>query len=206
MKRSFYLALVAVALTLVVGGTGCKMKPKSPTPIPKGQTGAPGGGDEGLPGGGRLPDGTEPSGGVRPGPTTSPGDSGTKPGDVPVNPSEMKEDANFFKADIVYFAFDRSDVRSGERSKIENVAGHLKSNPTHKVRVEGHCDERGTEGYNLNLGERRALAVREYLMNLGIASDRIATLSYGEARPAMPGHNEAAWAKNRRDEFILLTP
>jgi peptidoglycan-associated lipoprotein len=72
--------------------------------------------------------------------------------------------------------------------------------------VEGHCDERGTEGYNLSLGERRALAVRTYLVNLGISADRVYTISFGEARPAVDGHTEAAWSKNRRGEFILLLP
>jgi peptidoglycan-associated lipoprotein len=208
MKRSFYLNLFVVGLVLALGGVGCKMKPKNPTPIPSGKTGQLKTDDSGF---GQetvrpLPAGTDLNG-VRSGQLPGgPGGPGGPLTDVPLNPSEMKEDTSFFKANIVYFAFDRSDVRTGERSKIEAVASHLKSNPTHKVRVEGHCDERGTEGYNLALGERRALAVREYLINLGVGADRVATLSYGEARPAESGHNEAAWAKNRRDEFILLTP
>ena len=72
--------------------------------------------------------------------------------------------------------------------------------------MPGHCDERGTEQYNLSLGERRALAVREYLVTAGIQPDRAFTISYGESRPAVPGHNEAAWSKNRRGVFVLLTP
>jgi peptidoglycan-associated lipoprotein len=74
------------------------------------------------------------------------------------------------------------------------------------LRVEGNCDERGTENYNLSLGERRALAVREYLANLGVDPRQVVTVSYGKAKPAVEGHNEAAWGKNRRDDFILLTP
>ena len=74
------------------------------------------------------------------------------------------------------------------------------------LRVEGNCDERGTEKYNLSLGERRALAVREYLANLGVDSRQVVTVTYGDAKPAVEGHNEAAWSKNRRDDFILLTP
>ena len=73
------------------------------------------------------------------------------------------------------------------------------------VLVEGNCDERGTEEYNRSLGERRALAGREYLIKLGIDADRVDTITYGEDRPADPGHNEAAWAKNRRDDFVVLT-
>ena len=86
------------------------------------------------------------------------------------------------------------------------VADHLKSNPTRKVKVEGHADERGTEGYNLALGERRALSVRDYLINLGISPDRVGTTSFGEFDPAELGQNEAAWAANRRAEFVLLLP
>ena len=78
--------------------------------------------------------------------------------------------------------------------------------PSAAVQVEGHCDERGTEEYNRALGERRALAAREALIGLGIASDRVDTISYGEDKPAVPGHNESAWSKNRRGAFVLLTP
>lgn len=118
----------------------------------------------------------------------------------------MLMDTNVFKANTVYFDFDRSNVRPSERSKVEDVAGFLKGNLSNKLLIEGHCDERGTEEYNRALGERRALAIREYLANLGIGPERVRTLSYGEDRPAVDGHDEAAWSKNRRGEFILLRP
>ena len=89
---------------------------------------------------------------------------------------------------------------------MENVANYLKQNMTEKVKVDGHCDERGTEEYNRSLGERRALTVRAQLVRLGVTPDRIRTLSYGEDMPSDPGHDEAAWGKNRRAEFILLKP
>jgi peptidoglycan-associated lipoprotein len=213
MKRSFYFSLLVVVLALGLGSVGCRRKPMGPTPVPPGRTGGVKSDDGGF---GADKGMTVPQGGdtanARPAGlgTDSVGGQGNRgPGGtdtIPLITDATKENPDFFKANIVYFALDRSDVRPGERSKIEAVASHLKSNPTHKVRVEGHCDERGTEGYNLALGERRALSVREYLINLGIATDRVATLSYGEARPADPGHKESAWAKNRRDEFILLTP
>jgi len=111
-----------------------------------------------------------------------------------------------FAANTVYFDFDRATIKPSETGKIEEVAKCLQANPTHAVQTEGHCDERGTEQYNLSLGERRALSVREYLVTAGIQPDRIFTISYGESRPAEPGHNEAAWAKNRRGVFVLLTP
>ena len=103
----------------------------------------------------------------------------------------------------VLFAYDSAQVSSGERAKIEAVASHLKQNPSNAIILEGHCDERGSREYNLALGERRALAVRTYLIGLGIASDRTQTKSYGEENPAAPGHDEAAWSKNRRGEFVL---
>jgi len=118
----------------------------------------------------------------------------------------MNQNRERFAANTVYFEFDRATIKPGETSKIEDVAKYLQGNPTHAVQIEGHCDERGTEQYNLSLGERRSLSVREYLVTAGIQPDRIFTISYGESRPADPGHNEAAWAKNRRGVFVLLTP
>jgi peptidoglycan-associated lipoprotein len=104
----------------------------------------------------------------------------------------------------VYFDYDSSVIKDSERSKIEAVAYHLKKNAGTKLIVEGHCDERGSNEYNLALGERRALAIRAYLVGLGIEGDRIQTKSYGEERPVAPGHDESAWRLNRRGEFVLV--
>ena len=104
----------------------------------------------------------------------------------------------------VYFDYDSAKVRPNEVSKIETVAAQLKSG-TSKLVVEGHCDERGTAEYNRALGERRAQAVREELVRIGVSADRISTVSYGKDRPADMGHDEAAWAKNRRCEFIIVS-
>ncbi len=103
----------------------------------------------------------------------------------------------------VYFAYDSSQVNGSERSKIEAVSQHLKQNNSVAVIIEGNCDERGSNEYNLALGERRAQAIRDYLAGLGIGADRIQTKSYGEEKPANSGHDEAAWAANRRGEFVL---
>jgi peptidoglycan-associated lipoprotein len=111
-----------------------------------------------------------------------------------------------FKADTIHFAFDSAVVRSEDKSKIREVADYLKGNADAAVRVEGNCDERGTSEYNRSLGERRALAAREILVGLGIAADRVDTVSYGLDKPVDPGHNEDAWKQNRRDDFVLLTP
>jgi peptidoglycan-associated lipoprotein len=133
-------------------------------------------------------------------------DYGTVPLGDPTDLRNMREDRSAFEAFTVYFDFDRSTVKASEQAKVEEVSKYLMTNPTHAVRIEGHCDERGTEGYNLSLGDRRALAVREYLVNLGVPDSRIDTISYGESRPAVIGTTDAAYAKNRRGEFILLLP
>jgi len=103
-----------------------------------------------------------------------------------------------------FFDFDRYDLRPDARQTLQENAAWLKANPMAKALIEGHCDERGTDEYNLALGDRRALAAKKYLVNLGIASARLSTLSYGEAKPFEPGHDEAAWAQNRRAHFRLV--
>lgn len=106
--------------------------------------------------------------------------------------------------DPVYFAFDSYSIASPEMSKVREVADHLESNPGQAVILEGHTDERGSREYNLALGERRALAVRDLLRSLGVGADRIQTLSMGEEQPAVSGFDESAWARNRRVEFRLM--
>ena len=118
----------------------------------------------------------------------------------------MQMDRAAFQGNTVYFEYDRARIRSEERAKLAAVAEHLKSTADDKLLIEGHCDERGTEEYNRALGERRALAAREYLASLGIKGDRVRTVSYGEDKPSVDGHDESAWSKNRRAEFILLKP
>ena len=103
----------------------------------------------------------------------------------------------------VYFAYDSSQVTAGEQTKVEAVSQYLRQNPNTAVIVEGHCDERGSLEYNLSLGERRALAIRAYLTELGIGADRIQTKSLGEEQPVASGHDESAWSQNRRGEFVL---
>src|SRR5258706_16444579 len=112
-----------------------------------------------------------------------------------------------FKTDTVYFEFDKATIKSTETQKLDSIANRMKQNYRSKgLRIEGHCDERGTEEYNRSLGERRAGAIREYLVRAGVDYSLIDTISYGEDRPSVPGHNEAAWSKNRRGEFVLLDP
>ena len=106
--------------------------------------------------------------------------------------------------DMIFFDFDRSDLREDARQTLQVKAEALRQFPDVRIRIEGHADERGTVEYNLALGERRADAARAYLIDLGIDSDRMTTISYGEERPAVTGSNEAAWSQNRRDEFVII--
>lgn len=105
---------------------------------------------------------------------------------------------------VVYFAFDSAQVEPGERSKLEVVAAYLRDNAGVGLVVEGHCDERGSNEYNLALGERRALAVRAYLVGLGVDGSRVQTKSLGEEQPVALGHDEASWSQNRRASFGLF--
>lgn len=104
----------------------------------------------------------------------------------------------------VYFDFDSSDVRGDQVSRIQVNSDFLKNNPEVKIRIEGNCDSRGTNEYNMALGERRALSAKKYLMNLGVSEARMNTVSYGEERVLLHGHDELSWAQNRRDDFVIV--
>ena len=104
----------------------------------------------------------------------------------------------------VYFGFDSTVVPAGELGKIDAVAQHLTAKTDRVVIVEGNCDERGSSEYNMALGENRAIIIRNYLVQSGITADRIQTRSYGAEKPAVDGHDESAWAKNRRGEFAIF--
>ena len=103
----------------------------------------------------------------------------------------------------ISFDFDKSDIRADARDILQKNADWINANPDAKVQIEGHCDERGTEEYNLALGERRANAVKNYLASLGVGAERLYTISYGEELPVDPGHAEEAWSKNRRAHFLV---
>jgi peptidoglycan-associated lipoprotein len=104
----------------------------------------------------------------------------------------------------VYFDYDRALIRDDAKPVLDTNAAWLKKFRTAKILVEGHCDERGTEEYNLALGEKRAKAAQDYLLSMGIASDRIKIISYGKSQPINPGHDEAAWQMNRRAQFLVI--
>lgn len=191
--------LLIIALALTVTAVGCRKKPATVTVLP-GQKGYVGDGStSGLGDGGVA--------GSNPG--------GVAGGGVPAGGGEMSDPSRFanmtpdreaLAAYTVYFDFDSAVVKSSEQGKVAAVADALNANQVNAVRIEGHCDERGTEGYNLSLGERRALALREALVGAGLSGSRIDTISYGEERPEDPNHDAVAWSKNRRGVFVLLLP
>ena len=105
--------------------------------------------------------------------------------------------------DRVLFGYDSSELDDDDRAILNNQSKFLNQNPSLKVTIQGHCDERGTREYNLALGEKRAQSVKNYLISLGISSDRVSTISYGKERPAVVGSNDGAWAQNRRSVTIV---
>jgi peptidoglycan-associated lipoprotein len=193
MKRTFYLNWMVLILELSFTVVGCKRK-GDVTPIP------------GQPFGVRQPGDAEALPPIA-GPTDPNAVEGAFPmADDPDRFLNRVQDREFFAANTVYFDLDSSVVKPGEIYKLETIANYLnqQENQRYDLLIEGHCDERGTEGYNLALGERRALSARESLVGLGVSPDRMNTVSHGESRPAVEGNGESAWSMNRRSEFVLL--
>ncbi len=126
-----------------------------------------------------------------------------EPMPVPEPEPELTPGIEVLTLNTVYFDYDRSSIRADQRSTVAENAGLLESSADATVIVEGHCDERGTNEYNMALGQRRADSVKRYLMNYGIDPPRLTTVSYGEERPVNYGHDEDAWGKNRRAEFVV---
>jgi len=182
---------VTLGLFLALTGTACKNhRPTNPTPL--GNSGTTRQTPDLGPGGTLSGPGSDIASGI--------------PANAPGSHDGWTPNAETFQSDTVYFDFDSSVVKPDEKSKLSAVADYLKSNSGDAVKIEGHCDERGTEEYNRSLGERRALALREELARLSVDPGRVDTASFGKDRPADPGHNDSAWRKNRRGQFILLTP
>jgi peptidoglycan-associated lipoprotein len=197
MKVSKLTYLLVIALALTFASTGCRKRPTNVTNIP-GTSGKVG---DAQP---KRPDDIT-------GKTVTPEPppfGNTPPGGGPQTDkwNNATEDRAPLAAHTVYFDFDSSVVKSSEKSNVEAAAAFMKANPNLGLRIEGNCDERGTEEYNRALGERRALAVRELIVASGVEADRVVTVSFGKDKPAEPGHDEAAWARNRRDEFVVLHP
>ena len=210
---------VSLFLILLVTVAGCRKKPKSLTQIPGSQgpivgSGDPAGlmegynGSNGLGSGGLGEGGTLNGGGFPSGSDINFTDGGNGNGQNGLPNRDLmagaSEDRETLGAYTVYFDYDRNSIRTGDLAKVEAVADFLNAETTSMLKIEGHCDDRGTEEYNRSLGERRALSIREVIVRLGIAPDRVTTESWGEDRPAIEGENENAYSKNRRGEFVLL--
>ena len=198
LKNLFHLLLLVCVLTMTA--TGCRRKSTVPvTKLPDGSGGAQTKGNSSKD--------LDSQPGLAAGSTdvTSRTASGISATDASQYDNYTPH-PEILQAQTIHFDFDKSAIRSSDEPKLEEVANYMKSNPTHALRVEGNCDERGTEEYNRSLGERRGMAAREYLARLGIEPNRVVTVSYGQDRPVDTGHAESAWSKNRRDDFIVLTP
>jgi peptidoglycan-associated lipoprotein len=180
---------VMLAITVAMISTGCAHKPTQVTRIP-GQN--PGVAD------------------INNQPPTIPYDTGMGTGHgiaaTDYNPDNYTQDRSTLAGNTVYFAYDSAVIKDNEKANIQAVASEMQSDRSVHLLIEGNCDERGTEEYNRSLGERRADAAREALVSAGVDASRIHTISYGKDKPAETGHNEAAWTKNRRDEFVVLHP
>jgi peptidoglycan-associated lipoprotein len=200
MKSSHFRNLLVLGLALAFAAVGCRKNPYGITDIPN----RPRTGVEDLNPGPAIQPGEFP--GETPGITDTNSEINTPPLPSPDAHKGWAEDSSVFQSYTVHFDYDSAAIKSADKSKVGSVADFLKANPQEAVRVEGHCDERGTEEYNRALGERRALSLREELIRLGIEPSRIDTISYGEDRPVDTDHTPAAWAKNRRGEFVLLSP
>jgi len=188
MRRVFVLTSAALLVVMTIAACGKKPAPVArPMPPP----GATTGGTTGAP------------------PPPAPPEPVTEPVPVPVMPEdaiagrsldELNRDSPLKP---VFYELDSSDLSSEAQQVLQENAGVLKKFDSWQITVEGHCDERGTAEYNLALGERRAIAARDYLVSLGIPAARVKTVSYGKEFPFDQGHSESAWSKNRRAHFVI---
>jgi peptidoglycan-associated lipoprotein len=197
MRRSGISVLIVTLAVTTLAVAGCKKKP--PVAFPP-ATGGPA---------------TPAGGGNPPPPAPVPPQPPTITDNPPVT-STAGKDLNAMAIDDInkpensplkpiYFLYDSDEIDDASKKILEANASVLKQYSTWVITVEGHCDERGTAEYNLALGDRRALSAKNYLMSLGIAADRLRTVSYGKEFPFDPGHDEGAWTKNRRAHFMLVS-
>jgi peptidoglycan-associated lipoprotein len=128
------------------------------------------------------------------------GPGGTGEGGLTGRGTQVSEAQN--RLQTIYFDYDAFDLRSDAQETLKANAKVIEQYPDVRIQIQGHCDERGSEEYNLALGDKRARSARDYLVNLGISGERLTTISFGEERPVDPGQTEEAYGKNRRDEFV----
>ena len=189
LHRRWQLLTIFPVLVLALFLVGCPKRPATTSAA------APAPGAPGMPGTG--------PGGVMAGPG-APGAPGTA--GSPSRPGTPPSLRDFAAADVlkdIHFDFDKYDIRPGDAKVLDENAKWLKANPNHLILIEGHCDERGTNEYNLALGERRAKSTLNYLASQGVQATRITLISYGEERLLCTEHNEDCWSKNRRAHFLV---
>ncbi len=189
VRAKFVGALVLVLLATQLVGCGWYLRPQCKPCGPYYGNGAYGGGNGSGYGQGAGTNGL--------------GSSGLNGGTDGANKPRFEGEAKYM-LDTVYFDFDQSNIRADQSVALERNLAWMKQNPNAPIRLEGHCDERGTEEYNFALGDRRADAVRQWMIDHGVDPSRMQSVSKGELEPADPGHEEPAWAKNRRAEFLVL--
>jgi peptidoglycan-associated lipoprotein len=173
MKWSPRIIALSLAVALAATGAGCAKKPAKTEPVP--------------------PASTTPTPAPTPPPTPAPAPT---PAPEPPKPAVTAGDLQ-----VIHFGYDSFQLDDAARSALDSNAKLLRDNPDLSVSVDGHCDERGTVEYNQALGQKRAEAVQQYLSDQGIPSTRFRVISYGKERPVDEGHDESAWARNRRVEF-----
>jgi peptidoglycan-associated lipoprotein len=203
MKAIQFSKLLVLSLILTVAAAGCKKTPVKVTDMNGPRMGYNQGPNDNTI---TNLDRTEP---IQPGPEVGATSRPPEGGIPSVGPDRFRNyipHPEILKAYSVYFDFDSSVIKSGEKPKINSVAEYLKGHPGEAVRIEGNCDERGTEEYNRSLGERRALASREALVEQGADALVLETTSWGKDKPVALGHDESAWRLNRRCDFVVLTP
>ena len=201
MKMNKPIFPLVIALTAVLASTGCKKGITNLTPLPNERQPIVGGDNNS----GTLPN-ANPMDNNGNGPGVTSGIPGPIATSADWDPANTIQDRSALAAYTVHFKFDSAVVQDSEQANIAAVAQALTADPSVKLLIEGNCDERGTEEYNRALGERRALALREALAKGGIDPSRIRTISYGKDKPVDTGHDEDAFAKNRRGDFVLCHP
>ena len=201
MKRATLMNFFLASSLLALGAAGCKKNPKNITTIPNSRFGTPSTDGPRDP----FPPGTN---GVRVPFDPTQGTTLKDPGAIGEPNLDANEDRSALAPQSIFFAFDSSSLKTSEQPKLDQVATYMKSAAAGvQLRIEGNCDERGTEEYNRSLGERRAISARDYLIQKhGIESGRITTMSNGEDRPKSLEKTEEAYAQNRRDDFVVLLP
>ena len=197
MKANKLILPLVIALGAMLATTGCKHGPTGLTKLPGARAGATSDQNPDLTSRPGIIDNTD----VHATPNRN-GDPSIPL--TPINLADYDQDRTIFASDTVHFQYDSAVVQDKEQIKLAAVAQGLANDPSAKLLIEGHCDERGTEEYNRALGDRRAGSLREALVHNGVDASRVTTISYGKDRPVDKGHSEAAHSKNRRGEFIAL--